>query len=51
MNNRVHQRRLIRGWSQVVLTEQLEVSRRTISTKEPGRSDPGLAFAFALAIS
>ncbi len=49
MNNRVHELRLARGWSQALLAEQLEVSRQTINAIEAGRSDPSLRLAFAMA--
>ncbi|MDH4132398.1 MAG: helix-turn-helix transcriptional regulator [Gemmatimonadota bacterium] len=49
MRNRVRELRLERHWSQPALAERLGVSRQTVHAIESGRSDPGLALAFAMA--
>lgn len=49
MKNRVKELRRARGWSQVELAENLQVTRQTVNAIERGRYDPSLPLAFAIA--
>jgi putative transcriptional regulator len=49
MKNLVRELRAERGWSQAALADLLDVSRQTINAIEPGRYDPSLPLAFAIA--
>lgn len=49
MKNRVRELRTARGWTQVELAEQLDVSRQTIHAIESERYDPSLPLALAIA--
>lgn len=46
MRNRLKDLRAQRGWSQVDLAGQLDVSRQTVNAIENGRYDPSLPLAF-----
>lgn len=48
VKNIVRELRGERGWSQVLLAEQLGVSRQTINAIETGKYDPSLPLAFRL---
>ncbi|MEP7041460.1 MAG: helix-turn-helix transcriptional regulator [Dokdonella sp.] len=49
MNNRIRELREVKGWSQAMLAEHLEVSRQTINAIETGKYDPSLPLAFRIA--
>ena len=49
MNNRIHELRQHRGWSQADLAARLKVSRQTVNALERGRYDPSLPLAFSIA--
>ncbi|HXP11873.1 MAG TPA: helix-turn-helix transcriptional regulator [Acidobacteriaceae bacterium] len=49
MKNRMRDLRALRGWSQALLAEQLEVSRQSVNAIETGRYDPSLPLAFRIA--
>ncbi|MFT4605812.1 MAG: putative transcriptional regulator [Rhodothermales bacterium] len=49
MKNRLRVLRAERGWTQVRLAEELEVSRQTVNSIETGRFDPSLPLAFRIA--
>ena len=49
MNNRLHELRDERGWSQGRLAEALAVSRQTVNALETGKYDPSLPLAFRIA--
>ena len=49
MENLIRSERELRGWTQVVLAERLEVSRQTIVALETGKYDPSLPLAFRIA--
>jgi putative transcriptional regulator len=46
VRNRLKDLRAQRGWSQVDLAGQLNVSRQTVNAIETGRYDPSLPLAF-----
>jgi putative transcriptional regulator len=46
VRNRLKDLRAQRGWSQVDLAGQLDVSRQTVNAIENGRYDPSLPLAF-----
>ena len=50
MRNGLPALRRARGWSQLELARQLNVSRQTINAIETGRYDPSLPLAFRLAV-
>ena len=49
MLNSLRELRAERGWSQADLADKLNVSRQTVNALEPGRYDPSLPLAFAIA--
>ena len=49
MRNNLPALRQARGWSQLEVARQLDVSRQTINAIETGRYDPSLPLAFRLA--
>ena len=49
MRNRLRELREMMGWSQAVLAERLEVSRKTVNALETGKYDPSLPLAFRIA--
>ena len=49
MNNRIHELRRQREWSQADLAGYLGVSRQTVNALERGRYDPSLPLAFGIA--
>lgn len=49
MENRLKERRAVKGWSQAHLADLLGVSRQTVNALEKGRYDPSLPLAFRLA--
>ena len=49
MRNDLPALRQARGWSQLELARQLEVSRQTVNAIETGRYDPSLPLAFRIA--
>jgi len=48
MDNILRSERELRGWTQAVLAERLEVSRQTVVALETGRYDPSLPLAFRI---
>ena len=49
MKNQLRVLRAQKNWSQAVLAEQLDVSRKTVNAIETGKYDPGLPLAFKIA--
>jgi putative transcriptional regulator len=49
MKNRLRELRMVRGWSQGALADQLDVSRQTVNALETERYDPSLPLAFRIA--
>jgi putative transcriptional regulator len=49
MKNTIRELRGVRGWSQAMLADLLDVSRQTVNAIETGRYDPSLPLAFAIA--
>ena len=48
MENLIRTERELRGWTQAVLAERLEVSRQTVVALETGKYDPSLPLAFRI---
>jgi len=49
VNNRMHELRAERGWSQAQLGDRLDVSRQTVNAIETGKYNPSLPLAFRIA--
>lgn len=49
MKNNLEELRNQRGWTQLELADQVEVSRQTIISLENGRYNPSILLAFRLA--
>ncbi len=48
MENLIRSERELRGWTQAVLAEHLDVSRQTVVAIETGKYDPSLPLAFRI---
>ncbi|WP_188679568.1 helix-turn-helix transcriptional regulator [Subtercola lobariae] len=48
MESLIRSEREVRGWTQAMLAEQLNVSRQTIVAIETGKYDPSLPLAFRI---
>jgi putative transcriptional regulator len=48
MKNRLKELRLVNGWSQGALADELDVSRQTVNALETGKFDPSLPLAFRI---